>query len=176
MYIVSQTAHTLQLAEFRDHCRIPWTDDDPALQRSLDAAVRLWEASTNWYIRTTRVRFNAYAGLCIPGGPSLALTEVFKQIDGVDDTDVTSSWFLEHQYGGWKLQAKRQPTVSYNPHDTYRADVTYSGVVSDAVKMGIYDWAHLLFREREGMIVGTSVSKIPMTLQSIVQQFQRGIA
>lgn len=176
MQIVSQSAHTLQLSEFRDHCRIPWTDDDAALTRSLNAAVRLWETATNWYIRTTRARFDAYANMCVPGGPSPTIVEVYEQTDGVDSTDVSSSWFLRQQYGVYKLQLDANPTHAYSPHKQYRLDVQYAGTVTDDVKLGIYDWANVLFRDREGYIVGTTAAKMPMTLQQIVSSYQRGIA
>ena len=55
MKITSQSAHNFQLSAFRDHCRIPWTDDNSALQRSLDAGVSMWEKATNWYLRATTV-------------------------------------------------------------------------------------------------------------------------
>ena len=55
MDITAQTAHGFQLSEFRDHCRIPWTTDDPAIQRSLDGGVSMWETSTNWYLRATTI-------------------------------------------------------------------------------------------------------------------------
>lgn len=175
MQIISQSDHTLQLSEFRDHCRIPWTDDDPALQRSLDAAVILWESATNWYIRQTRVRFDAYANMCIPGGSDVSLTEVYTVVDGADDTDVSSSWYLRKQYGTYKLMVKSSPAVAYSPQTMYRADVTYAGALPMSVKLGIYDWGHVLFRDRTG-VEHTQAHKMPLSLQSIVMQYQQGIA
>lgn len=175
MQIVSQSAHTLQLAEFRDHCRIPWTDDDPALSRSLEAAVLLWETTTNWYIRQTVVRFDAYANLCLPGGPDPELVEVYEQEDGADVEDVTANWYIRRQYGTHKLTPRRSPAGSYSPSLQYRADIRYPGVVSAGVKLGIYDWGHVLFRDRTG-VEHTAATKMPLSLQAIIVQHQRGIA
>jgi len=173
MQIISQADHTFQLSEFRDHCRIPWTDDDPALQRSLDGAVNLWETATGWWLRQTRIRFDAYAGMIIPGGPVPTLVEVYEQIDSVDETDVTASWYLRSRYGSYELTTKRAANNRYNPSKQYRADVQFAGSLTNAVKLGVFDWGNLLFREREGFITGTTSSKMPMTLQSIVQSYQR---
>lgn len=174
MQTISQTAHTLQLAEFRDHCRIPWTDDDPALQRSLDAAVLLWETTTNWYIRNTVIRFDAFANMCLPGGPDIELVEVYTVEDGSDVDDVTASWFIRKQYGAFKLVAMRSGANTYSPNMTYRADVRYLGSLPASVKFGIYDWAHVLFRDRTG-VEHTAASKMPLSLQSIITIHQRGV-
>jgi len=174
MQIISQTAHTLQLAEFRDHCRIPWTDDDPALQRALDAAVLLWESTTNWYTRNTVVRFDAFANMCLPGGPDIELVEVQRVEDGADVEDVTASWFIRKQYGAFKLQAMRSGAHTYNPNSDYRADVRYLGTLPASVKFGVYDWAHVLFRDRTG-VEHTAAQKMPLSLQSIIAGYQRGV-
>lgn len=175
MQITSQTAHTLQLAEFRDHCRIPWTEDDPALQRSLDAAVLLWESATNWFVRQTVVSFDAYANMVIPGGPDPTIVDVFTVVDGANDQDVTASWFISNKYGVYRLNAKRSGSPAYSPHEEYIARIEYPGSLPASVKLGIYDWAHVLFRDRVGVEFASAV-KMPLSLQSIITQHQRGIA
>lgn len=172
MQIIAQSAASVQLAEFRDHCRIPWTDDDPALQRSLDGAIQLWESATNYYVRQTDVRFDGYPGLCIPGRIDATLQQVYKMLDGAVVEDVTTDWYLRQGYGVAYVDIKSTGTWSAG-HD-YRVDVRYAGGISNAVKLAIFDIGNHLFRDRQGVVTGTIVSELPLSLRTIIANFQRG--
>ena len=173
MKITSQSAHNFQLAAFRDHCRIPWSDDNSALQRSLDAGVTLWETMTNWYTRSTTVEIAiTVPGMQIPFGPDSTISSVTKFKDGVSQGAVTSDWYLSN---GWGAAAFRlTASGSWDAHCEYRASVSVVGDVTPLVKCGVFDLGNHLFTDREGSVTGTIVSEIPLSLRTIIQNHQLG--
>jgi len=173
MKITSQSAHNFQLAAFRDHCRIPWSDDNSALQRSLDAGVTLWETMTNWFTRATTVEIPiTVPGMQIPFGPDSTISSVTKYKDGVSQGAVTSDWYLSN---GWGAAAFRlTASGSWDAHCEYRASVSVVGDVTPLVKCGVFDLGNHLFTDREGSVTGTIVSEIPLSLRTIIQNHQLG--
>jgi len=173
MKITSQSAHNFQLAAFRDHCRIPWSDDNSALQRSLDAGVTLWETMTNWFTRATTVEIAiTVPGMQIPFGPDSTISSVTKYKDGVSQGAVTSDWYLSN---GWGAAAFRlTASGSWDAHCEYRASVSVVGDVTPLVKCGVFDLGNHLFTDREGSVTGTIVSEIPLSLRTIIQNHQLG--
>lgn len=172
MQIIAQTDPVVQLAEFRDHCRIPWTDDDAALTRSLNGAIQLWESATNYYVRQTDVRFDCYPGLCIPGKNDATIVQVYKTKDGTDVEDVTTDWYVRRGWGVAYVDVKS--TGSFSRGNDYRVDIRYTGGLTNAVKLAVFDIGNHLFRDRQGVVTGTIVSELPLSLRTIIANFQRG--
>ena len=172
MKITSQSAHNFQLAAFRDHCRIPWSDDNSALQRSLDAGVTLWETITNWYTRATTVEIAiTVPGMQIPFGPAATISSVTKYKDGVSQGAVTTDWYLAN---GWGAAAFRlTASGSWDAHCEYRASMAVVGDVTPLVKCGVFDLGNHLYRDREG-VSNFTMTSVPVSLQTIIQNHQLG--
>jgi len=172
MKITSQSAHNFQLAAFRDHCRIPWSDDNSALQRSLDAGVTLWETMTNWFTRATTVEIAiTVPGMQIPFGPDSTISSVTKYKDGVSQGAVTSDWYLSN---GWGAAAFRlTASGSWDAHCEYRASVSVVGDVTPLVKCGVFDLGNHLFSDREG-VSNFAMTDVPISLRTIIQNHQLG--
>ena len=171
MEITSQTAHSFQLSAFRDHCRIPWTDDNSALQRSLDAGVSMWEKVTNWYTRATTIEIAILPGMQVPFGPAAAISSVTKYKDGVSQGAVTSDWYLANVWGSreWRLTA----SGSWDTRCEYRASMTVAGSVTPDVKVGVFDLGNHLYRDREG-VSPLSLNSVPLSLRTLIQNHQLG--
>lgn len=172
MEITSQTAHSFQLSEFRDHCRVPWTDDDPALQRSLDGAVSLWERFTNWFLRATVVEIAITPGMIVPFGPSPALSTVTEYRWGVSEGLVSTEWYLKNVWGSRSFRLT--DTGTWSPDYEYIASVTVAGEVSPAAKVAVFDLGNHLFTDREGTVTGVAISEVPLSLRTLIQNHQLG--
>lgn len=171
MEITSQTAHSFQLSAFRDHCRIPWTDDNAALQRSLDAGVSMWEKATNWYTRATTIEIAILPGMQIPFGPAAAISSVTKFTDGVSQGAVTTDWYLANVWGSteWRLTA----SGSWDIRSEYRASMTVAGSVPPDVKVAVFDLGNHLFTDREG-VSPLTLNDVPLSLRTLIQNYQLG--
>ena len=172
MKITSQSAHNFQLAAFRDHCRIPWSDDNSALQRSLDAGVTLWETITNWYTRATTVEIAiTVPGMQIPFGPAPTISSVTKYRDGVSEGAVTIDWYLAN---GWGAAAFRlTASGSWDAQCEYRASMSVTGDVTPLVKCAVFDLGNHLFSDREG-VSNFAMTDVPISLRTIIQNHQLG--
>lgn len=171
MEITAQTAHSFQLSEFRDHCRIPWTDDDPALQRSLDAGVTLWERSTNWFLRNTTVSIAVKPGMAVPFGPAPVLASMTKYEDGISLGAVSTEWFLANVWGGREFSLTS--TGSWSPAYEYLASVTVAGDVRPDVKVAVFDLGNHMFTDREG-VSPVTMHNIPLSLRTLIANYQLG--
>jgi len=171
MKITSQSAHNFQLAAFRDHCRIPWSDDNSALQRSLDAGVTLWETITNWYTRATTVEIAILPGMQVPFGPSPTISSVTKYRDGVSQGAVTTDWYLANVWGATEFRLTA--SGSWDARCEYRASMAVTGDVSPLVKCGVFDLGNHLFSDREG-VSNFSMTDVPISLRTIIQNHQLG--
>jgi uncharacterized phiE125 gp8 family phage protein len=175
LQITTQSAHGLQLSEFRDHVGIGYTDDDPALQRALDAAVVFWERSTNHYIRDTTATVDWWSTTePVPlGGGTVALSSVVRlDPDGSTTTTVTSDWYLTRTMGSFSVQLVQG--------GNFRNEERYTGtftVTADAIdptaKSAIYAIANHLFTYRS---VGeeVAVQTVPFSVRAIVGMFSKG--
>jgi len=172
MDITAQTAHAFQLSEFRDHCRIPWTDDNPALQRSLDGAVSLWESATNWYLRATTIELPIAPGMSVPFGPAPTITTVVRNQYGVLVDTVTDQWFLRRRWGARAFELAK--SGAWSTGYEYIATMQVAGSVTPAVKAGVYDLGNHIFTDREGTVTGTIISEVPLSLRTIIANHQLG--
>lgn len=173
--IVTQTAHGLQLSEFRDHCRIPWTDDDTSLQRSLDGAVLAWERMTSHFIRSTTIDIALSPGQIVPFGPELTLDSVTAR-DLDDDTteDVSADWDLRRGWGATVVALR--PGSSWSPTvNEYTFRITAAGATDSIIKSAIYGIGEHLFQHR-GVVDATGFQNLPYTVRAIVGNYQKGSA
>lgn len=175
LILTSQTAHGFQLSEFRDHVGIGYTDDDPALQRSLDAAVVHWEKATRHYVRDTSFTFDWWQTLTYldVGGGSITLSAVSRlSNDGTTSTTVTDDWFLTRLHGGYAVQL----VMGAN----FRNDERYTGtfsITADAVdpnvKAAIYALGHHFFTYRQAG-EEVAVQTVPFAVRAIIGMYSRG--
>mgnify|MGYP003632205473 FL=1 len=172
MDITAQTAHGFQLSEFRDHCRIPWTTDDPAIQRSLDGGVSMWETSTNWYLRATTITLPITPEMTVPFGPAPTITSVVKNQYGALVSTVTDQWFINRRWGARAFG--QTATGTFSSAYEYIATMQVAGSVTPAVKSAVFDLGYHLWRDREGSIVGAMVAEIPLSLRTIIANHQLG--
>lgn len=175
LLITSQSAHALQLAEFRDHIGIGYTDDDPVLQRSLDAAVRFWERQTQYYIRDTTFTldwWSPYAPVDVGGG-SMSLSSVVRlHNDGSTTTTVTSDWFLNRQLGSYVVQLKSTGSFYNGNRYTGTFTLTADSIVPD-VKAAIYGLGHHLFTYRSAA-EEVAIYTVPFSVRAIIGLYQKG--
>ena len=171
MKITSQSAHNFQLAAFRDHCRIPWSNDNSALQRSLDAGVTLWETITNWYTRATTVEIAILPGMQVPFGPDPTISSVTKYRDGVSEGAVTTDWYLANVWGATEFRLTA--SGSWSTQCEYRASMSVTGDVTPLVKCGVFDLGNHLFSDREG-VSNFAMTDVPISLRTIIQNHQLG--
>jgi uncharacterized phiE125 gp8 family phage protein len=176
LQITSQSAHAFQLSEFRDHVGIGYTDDDPALQRSLDAAITYWEHATGNYTRDTTFTLDWYTAssvVAVSGG-TLVMSAVSRLApDGATSATVTSDWFLTRDLG--------QYVVRLTDAGDYRNGYRYTGTftvtaaaIEPTAKAAIYGLGNHLFTYRS---VGEEVMvhQVPFTVRAIIQMYSRGI-
>ena len=171
MQITSQSAHNFQLSAFRDHCRIPWSDDNSALQRSLDAGVSMWEKATNWYLRATTVEIAILPGMQVPFGPSPTISSVTKYRDGVSEGAVTTDWYLANVWGATEFRLTASGT--WDTRCEYRASMSVTGDVPADVKVAVFDLGNHLFTDREGVSTMT-YNEVPLSLRTLIQNYQLG--
>ena len=172
MDITAQTAHGFQLSEFRDHCRIPWTTDDPAIQRSLDGGVSMWETSTNWYLRATTITMPITPGLTVPIGPDPTITSVAKNQYGALVATVTAEWYVNRRYGARAFE--QSATGTWSPAFEYIATMQIAGSVTPAAKAAVFQLGYNLWQDRRGSVVGAMVAEIPHSLRTIISNHQLG--
>ena len=173
MDITAQTAHGFQLSEFRDHCRIPWTTDDPAIQRSLDGGVSMWETSTNWYLRATTITLPITPEMTVPFGPAPTITSVAKNQYGALVSTVTDRVVHQSTLGRSSVWADSDGYMVSSAYE-YIATMQVAGSVTPAVKSAVFDLGYHLWRDREGSVVGAMVSEIPLSLRTIISNHQLG--
>ena len=174
--IVTQTAHAYQLSEFRDHCRIPWTDDDPAIQRSLDAAVLSWERMTNHYVRATTIDCTLKPGDIIPFGPAPTLTSVTQvDLDTDAETTVTADWAIRRGWGA-SVMSLRSDGDWIPAEYEYRFRLATAGSSDAMIKAAVFGIGEHFFKNRGLVETGTIVVDIPYTVRAIVSNYQKGSA
>ena len=176
LVVTSQSAHPFQLSEFRDHVGVGYTDDDPALQRSLDAAVILWEKSTRWFTRTTAFTLDWYtpAATVHAGGGTLAMSAVSRlDPDGSTTETVTSDWFLTRGLGEDCVNLTSSGTFKNGHRYTGTFSITVSSV-EDTVRAAVYGLGTHMFMNRDVQITGTIATTIPYAVRAIIGLYQRG--
>lgn len=176
LVITSQSAQPFQLSEFRDHVGIGYTDDDPALQRSLDSAVLFWERSTSWFTRDTTFTLDWFnrSTLVHAGGGALALSAVSHlEVDGTTTSDQTASWYLTRSTGEYAVALRS--TGTYYGTGRYTGTFTLTtGAVDDTVRAAVYGLGNHLFMNRDVQLTGTILTTIPYAVRAIVGLYQRG--
>ena len=173
--IVTQTAHAYQLSEFRDHCRIPWTDDDPAIQRSLDAAVLSWERMTNHYVRATTIDCTLKPGDIIPFGPAPTLTSVTQvDLDTDAETTVTADWAIRRGWGASVMTLRSDGDWIPGEYE-YVFRLATAGSSDAMIKAAIFGIGEHFFQHR-GVVDAGGYVEIPYTVRAIVSNYQKGSA
>ncbi len=175
LQITSQSAHGFQLSEFRDHVGIGYTDDDPALQRSLDTAVTYWEHATHHYTRDTTFTLDWYSTVqLVPAsGGTLTMSSVTSLApDGTTSATVTSSWFLNRSLGQHFVQLTDTGTFKQNYRYTGTFSLTADSIVPD-VKAAIYGLGHHLFTYRS-VAEEVAVHTVPFSVRAIIGLYQKG--
>jgi hypothetical protein len=108
----------------------------------------------------------------VPFGPAAAISSVTKFKDGVSQGAVTSDWYLANVWGSRELRLTA--SGSWDTRCEYRASMTVAGSVPPDVKVAVFDLGNHLFTDREGSVTGTIVSEIPLSLRTLIQNYQLG--
>lgn len=175
---VSKAAHQFQLSEFRDHLRLATTDDDPAAQRSLDAAVEAVESWTGRLVRACIVEQSE--GYYVPPFrsayyPVVSGTTTVTRYDsetGVSD-DASSFYYVLKSRGGYHLV----PVVgSYL--DTIKKTLTwrYTAGTTDVpanLKLAVYGVAAHWYENRE-LVNEARLETVPIAYRSIIEDYRNG--
>jgi len=176
LQITSQSAHAFQLAEFRDHVGIGYTDDDPALQRSLDTAVTFWEHTTQFYTRDTTFTLDWYSMVStVPvGGGTLALSSVVRlDPDGSTTETVTSDWFLTRTLGEQVVRLTDAGDFRNGHRYTGTFTVTAADVTAD-VKAAVFALGNHFFMNRS-TVEEVSMYTVPFSVRAIIGMYQKGM-
>jgi len=176
LQITSQSAHAFQLSEFRDHVGIGYTDDDPALQRSLDTAVAYWEHATQYYVRDTTFTLDWYTPVSsVPvGGGTLALSAVSRlDTDGTTTATVTSDWFLTRTLGEYVVRLTDAGDFRNGNRYTGTFTVT-AAAVDPTIKAAIYSLGHHFFTNRQA-VEEVQMYTVPFAVRAIITMYQKGM-
>lgn len=175
----SQDAHNFQLSEFLDHIRLTLGVDDTGAQRSLDAAVIMFENWTGRLLRRTTVvqsSDNHYPPFRAMYGPVLSATTTVNKIDRTVDpavtTDVTDSFFVAkdtHTY----LQKLPTASVSYvRCGFSWEYDAGSTTYPLD-IKIAVFGIGALVYENRE-LANGIELHKVPVAYRSIIESYRMG--
>lgn len=173
------TARPFALADFRDYCGIDYTDDDAALQRSLDAAVFLWEKWTNYYLRDTVAELdldyiynNRIPGAAIQQPDLLAVSAISRE---GNQTDVTADWEVQRGPAGYVVSLKY--SKSWDSHNRYQSLLGFTMAASSIppeVRSAVYGIGLHLFRNRAAADE-VALQVVPYAIRSVIQQYQQGV-
>lgn len=175
----SQDAHNFQLSEFVDHIRLTLGVDDTGAQRSLDAAVVMFENWTGRLLRRTTVvqtadghtpPFRAMYGPVLSGTTTVTKTD--RSVDPAVSTDVTGSFFVAkdtHTY----LQKLPSASVSYvRCGFAWQYDAGSTTYPMD-IKLAVFGIAALVYENRE-LANGMPLEKVPVAYRSIIESHRMG--
>lgn len=175
----SQDAHTFQLSEFLDHIRLVPGVDDTSAQRSLDAAVSMFETWTGRLLRRTTVvqtsddhtpPFRAMYGPVLSGTTSVS--KIDRTVDPAVTTDVTSSFFVAkdtHTY----LRKLPSASVSYVRCGwSWQYDAGSTSFPMD-IKLAVYGVGALFYENRE-LANEARLDKVPVAYRSIIESYRMG--
>ena len=176
LQITTQGTAPFQLAEFRDHVGIGYTDDDPALQRSLDAAVLFWEKATRHYTRTTVFTLDWFSpsSLVPAGGGALSMSQVVRHDpDGTTTETVTDDWMLTRSLGEHLVRLNSSGTCQYGNRYTGTFEVAVTEVDA-SVRAAVYGLGSHFFMNRDAVGAAATLQQIPFAVRALVGMYQRG--
>ena len=172
-------AHPFQVSEFRDHLRLEIADDDPAVSRSLDAAVRAVERWTGLMTRTVDVvqecgyalpPFRAELGYISSLG---TITEINTEDDATED--VSSDFVLLRSHGG--TYAVSRPRRYLDRRRVYRWSYTAGPLnpLPADLKLCIYGIGAVWYENREQVQQNINLTKLPIAYRSLLENFRDGM-
>lgn len=176
---IRSTARPFALADFRDYCGIDYTDDDAALQRSLDAAVGLWEKWTNYFVRDTTAELDLdfITNNRIPGAAVQApvLNAVLATDREGTIEDKTADWEVQRGPAGYVVSLKYGK--AWDSENRYEAVLVFTQpatTIPAEVRSAIYGIGLHLFRNRAAADE-VALQVVPYAIRSVIQQYQQGV-
>jgi len=177
--ISNLAAHPFQVAELRDHLRLEITDDDPAVTRTLDAAVRAVERWTGLMTRTVDV-----VQECGYDSPPLraelgfvSALGVVTEYDPEEDTTetVTSNYVLVRGHGG--TYCVLRPKHRREPNTIIKWSYTAGPLnpLPEDLKLCIFGIGATWYENREQIQQNINLTKLPIAYRSMLENFRDGM-
>ena len=176
--LIAQSAHPFQLSAFKDHIRLEGTDDDPAAQRSLDAAVTQVERWTGYVTRSTTVQqtegYYAPPFRAAYGPVSNGTTTVtrYDPEENVTDDVSDSFWVSKCTGGTWLLPIPGKEIEKFKRQFTWQYTAAPLADIGD-LQMAIFGFAALMFENRE-MASEMELHRVPIAYRTIIENYRRG--
>ncbi len=177
--ISNLAAHPFQVSEFRDHLRLEITDDDPAVARSLDAAVRAVERWTGVMTRTADVvQECGYA--MPPFRAEVAYPTALGMVNQINlesdvTTDITSKMALISGHGWVYAILRPRHYVERNSIYRWSYSVTPIAPFPDDLKLCIYGIGASWYENREQIQQNINLTKLPIAYRSILESYRDGM-
>ena len=171
--IVTQSAHGLSLADFRDHMRVTGTASDDALQRSLDAAVVQVENQAGVFLRPTTV--NQYFrgspnGLRLQAQP-VASAPVISLVSDGTTVDATA-WERDKTGGVERIRVKTASAFSASADYVAQYAVSFNAV-PPPILVAVFELAGLHFENREAA-TPVQLYALPFSIRNILAPYHSG--
>jgi len=169
--------HQFQLSEFKDHIRLEITDDDPAAQRSLDAAVFAVEKWTGRLMRSGTV--TQESGYYRPpfraevGSPTNIGTITEVDAAAETTTDVTSKFYLMTSAGWWYAAVRPDKSCEYRKYYRWQYAVNTPDIEQD-LKLCVFGLGANFYENREQVQQNINLSKLPIGYRSLLDNFRDG--
>lgn len=183
-YLEIASYHNTQIvstAVLKQHLRITFNDDDSYIVALESAAVRSIEEFLNMFLlETDLVQYgNRFSDLNILyKSPALGSTHIVKYMSNGSLVNFTSSTQYIHKIQPPRLYAKSNSSIP-SVDDVFQAwqieyKVGYSSIadIPDPIIQAIMIMVSDLYENRQSVIVGKVVNKIPRTAQYLMNQFK----
>jgi len=172
-------AHPFQISEFRDHLRLEITDDDPAVTRTLDAAVRAVERWTGVMTRSADVVQET--GYALPPFRAevgyISSLGTISAINTIDDsaTDVTSDFILVNGHGWPYAVLRPRSYLDMNNIFRWSYSVSAPSPIPGDLKLCIFGIGATWYENREQIQQNINLTKLPIAYRSMLENFRDGM-
>ena len=177
--ISSLGTHPFQISEFRDHLRLEITDDDPAVSRTLDAAVRAVERWTGIMTRSADVVQET--GYALPPFRAevgyISSLGTISSINTIDDsaTDVTSEFVMIRSHGWTYAVLRPRNYLERNNIFRWSYSVSAPSPIPDDLRICIYGIGATWYENREQIQQNINLTKLPIAYRSLLENFRDGM-
>jgi uncharacterized phiE125 gp8 family phage protein len=169
---------SVTLSELKSHLRITDAGEDVALQIYLDAALDWVETQTGQRLsNAARVDyFDYFSDLELIGDSPTSITVTYVDDDG-SDQDVSSSVYAlkTHKARAYLTLSFAESWPSVRSQDA-AIDVAYTSgytvsTLPSSLKSAVLILAASMYEVREEFVVGTIISKAPLTIQRLITPY-----
>ncbi len=181
------TTTPVDLAEVKEHLRVDFSDDDPLITALIDAATSYLDAWTGilgrvMVTQTWDLTLDDFPedAISIPLGPLQSVAALnYVDVSGATQSIAEANFYVDTKSpDGWVVPDAdfTWPETLYAPNVvTVRFVVGYGDApaVPQAIKQAMLLLIGHWYENREGSIVGTSVSELPLAVSALLAPFRR---